>query len=210
MIRNKANAENPLIDLSIVDNDHLLARSENGTQEVLFKVNRAKSHLGFHIVRLKGFPITSDLALHFQINADATVKGLSGDYMTRVANGNGMVQVDWPGLWQRSKGDPMGTFALYCRASDEDEDDTLLHIWAEEGLVHPKVDGEWNYDQAKKWIAKWQDEFRTQSRLRLLRTETPEDLHEWVKWAANRGCQVDLYGIICLGVEWMSGGRSIA
>ena len=34
------------------------------------------------------------------------------------------------------------------------EDDTLLRIWVDENLPHPKVDGPWTLDRARAWIAR--------------------------------------------------------
>jgi len=84
------------------------------------------------------------------------VKTMALDYMTDTRDA---LKVTWKWLWHRGKGIPLGGFALYLKKSDDDPDDTMMSIWANEGLPHPKVNWEWNLEGVKKWLDEWKKEF---------------------------------------------------
>lgn len=180
-ITNIANAKMQLSNLEL-ENDKLIATSDNGTQQVVFSLVQQDQYLRFVIERLTGFPTNSGFILAFNMNAGPNMKVFSTDYMTDEYNTNNSVTVKWDYLWNRNKVNPLGSFALYYAKDNDNEDDILIKIWANEGLPHPKVKGEWTYKKAKDWIAKWQNMFADQSQF-ILEADNPTDLYAGVKYA---------------------------
>ncbi len=55
--------------------------------------------------------------------------------------------VDAPYVWN-----PHARFAIYERVDDDTEDETLLDLWVDEGLAHPRVNGSWDRPAARAWL----------------------------------------------------------
>ena len=86
------------------------------------------------------------------------------------------VQVDWFTLWNVWKGDDPGGFSIYTAETPEIEDESLLHIWADnEDIAHPDVE-DWNYETAKKWISDWQKLIKGRSAKVILEAESLDEL----------------------------------
>jgi hypothetical protein len=149
---------------------------------VTFDVTAADRYLAFRISRVEGVPKSSLLWLRFKMNTDWKMKTLPLDFMTKTAHWG--CDVSWPWLWTRGAGTPLGGFALYAPSDAADEDETLLHLWANEGLPHPKIEGEWTVERARAWLAEWQREFADQSQL-LITATTNAELYELADFAAK-------------------------
>jgi hypothetical protein len=126
------------------------------------------------------------VSLHLELNADARLRVTELDYMTRVQNERYGVRVHWSDLCRGAAGDPLGGVALYVRQDDADEDETLLQIWAQEKLPHPKVAGEWTVERARQWIHRWQQRFADRSQL-ILAGKSLTELREGVSFAQRAG-----------------------
>jgi hypothetical protein len=172
----------PLTNMFVRADGRLVARSASGAQEVIFNLHAAAKYLALRIEHLKGIPASASISLHFQANADPSVRVMDLDYMTWAHNDPGGVRVDWPYLWQLNPADPLGVFALYIKKIDADEDDTLLHIWVDERLPHPAVPGEWTLDSAREWVANWQHEFVDRSQM-IVEGNSLQDLYDVVPYA---------------------------
>lgn len=196
-----ANASKAVIDLPVVEirePGQLVVESDNGTQQIIFKVTEGEAYIGLQIERLKGIPQSSALTLHFEMNATGNVKALALDFMVpHLDRLKGRILVNFPFLYHRYADDPLGGFALYCPTDAYDEDDTLLHMWGELDLTHPDIDGEWNYEAAQKWMRQWLDEFSDQSRM-MFEADSLEDLYEGSKYAEAAG----LKGIYLMPWIW--------
>ena len=175
-----------LTKLSLPSDGRLLARSEDGAKEILFQVTRGQRHLAFRIERVEGVPPARLESLYFEMNAAPSVRVLDLDYMTLVDNRTDGVRVEWPEFWHRSPLDPLGGFAIYEQTGRDDEDATLLRLWAEEKLPHPKVEGAWTLDRARAWVADWQRRFADRSQL-ILAGRSIAELHEGVQFAHRAG-----------------------
>jgi hypothetical protein len=170
-----------LTNLTWYDNK-LTAVSENGTQSVVFSVNEKDAYLHFEIVSLKGIPRNCGLFLSFEMNCQDKVKPMETDYMTTARVNDGKLKVTWHFLWNRDKGNPLGSFALYYKKDDSSEDDIILRIWVDENLPHPDVPYEWTFEKAKQWVVRWQEMFADQSEF-ILEADNLQDLYEGVKYA---------------------------
>lgn len=169
-------------DVAVGADGRLTARSADGKQSVIFGVRAADRYLALRIEKLDGIPADPGTSLHFELNADARVRLTELDYMTRVQNEPYGVRAHWDDLWHRTPGEPLGGVALFVRQDEADEDETLLHIWTEEKLPHPKVQGEWTLERARAWVADWQKTFADRSQM-IVEGENLDELRAALPWA---------------------------
>ena len=175
-----------LTKLSLQPDGRLSARSDDGTKEILLRVTHGQRHLALRIERVVGVPPERLEELHFEMNSDPRLRVLDLDYMTEANNGDYGVRVAWPTFWHRSPQDPLGGFAIYEKTGDDDEDATLLRLWVEEKLPHPKVEGAWTVERARQWIEDWQRRFADRSQL-MLAGRSIAELREGVQFASRAG-----------------------
>ena len=187
----------PLSRLALAGDGRLTAASENGTQRVVFRVTCRQRCLAFRIERLIGIPTTGLYALRFELNASDAVVAMPLDYMTVDGGRPGQVRIRWPFLWNRDKSNPLGGFALYTRTGDADEDETILRIWVQEHLPHPKVDGEWDIETARRWVANWVGTFADRGRM-TVEAESVADLVE----AAGHARKAGIPGLYIMPWVW--------
>ena len=121
----------------------------------------------------KGQEVT---AFAFKLLTDGGVNVVPLDYMTQRFRHGTFVGATMPYLWAKSQGDPLGAFALSAPTDEADDDETLLHLWVNEGLPHPKVEGEWTIDRARQWLKDWQATFEDQSTM-ILGASSLEELY---------------------------------
>lgn len=171
----------PLVAIGVRDGQ-LLARSADAAQEVVFSVRSASRHLALRIEQLKGILLDHGWSLRFSLKANARVRATELDFMTTVSTAANEVRVEWRPLRHGGAADPLGGFALYVKQDDADEDETLLRIWVEEKLPHPKVPGEWTLDRARQWVADWQRLFADRSQM-ILEGDSLDELRASVAWA---------------------------
>ena len=146
-----------------------------GQPAVVFVVRAGERHLAFRLSELRGIEPSERESLRFTLIGGPDLRLLPLDYMTETTGGAGLLRVTWPALWNRHPSNPQGGFALYERTSDEDEDETLLRLWVEEGLPHPQVEGPWDLARARTWVREWQGRFADRSQL-ILAAKTPVEL----------------------------------
>lgn len=167
--------------------------NETNTQRVVFAVEEKDRYLTIRLKELYGIPKRIHLELNLGMRVSHNiVKRVALDYMTRDYK-KGIAQ--WPWLWWRGKDVPKGGIAIYLRKDDEDEDDTFLRIWAAEGLPHPKIKGEWNYDRAKKWIQDWKAKWSDISQSGIQFPESEQDFYDLLPYLKKAGTRIyHVYG----------------
>lgn len=196
-----SNASKADIHLPVVEirqPNQLILESSNGTQQITFKITEGDEYIALQIERLKGIPESSALTLHFEMNTTGNVKALALDFMVpHLDHLKGRIQVNFPFLYHRYPGDPLGGFALYCPENPFDEDEALLKMWGELDLPHPDIEGEWNVEVARKWMMVWLAEYSDQSRM-MFEADSLEDLYAGAKYAEAAG----LKGIYLMPWIW--------
>jgi hypothetical protein len=160
----------------------LTLQSADGSQTVVCRVRAADRYLVLRIEKLDGCPAPHGTALRFEANGSARMRVTELDYMTRVQNEPYGVRVHWDDIWQRAPGEPPGGLALFVRQDEADEDETLLHIWVQEKLPHPKVQGEWTLGRARAWVDEWQKLFADRSQM-ILEGGSLDELCAGLTWA---------------------------
>lgn len=176
----------PLDELSYQDGKLIVTAA--GQPKFTFAVKAGETHVGFRIERVENMPGDDKPVLGFQANFDHKVmpEVVPFDYMTVSpglwASVRCIIKVSWPYFWRRGESDPMGGFAFFVPQDDEDHNETLLRIWAQEGLPHPKVTGEWTVERARQWVAEWQKTFARCDQLTIT-AKRPEDLDVMVAYA---------------------------
>lgn len=201
--------EIPLCELEFLDGNILKCSSANRTQSVHWLVTPRERYCHFKLVRLEGIPAENVLTMHFGLNSERRVKAFDTDYMTFVLNRGGAdnagvehahenalvtrsvfdndVQVLCEFIWNRDKGNPLGSFALYTAASEDEEDDIILEIWANETLPHPRVEGAWTHGRARAWVAEWHRRFAQRNQM-MIEGDSLEELYEGAEYARRAGC----------------------
>lgn len=92
------------------------------------------------------------------------------------------ISVSWPYLWSRGADDPLGGFAFFLPRDDDDHNESLLHIWAEENLPHPKIGRQLDARRARQWVEQWQKTFTRRDQL-IISAKKPADLDVLIDYA---------------------------
>ena len=172
----------PLTHL-LYDGKHLTA-SNGRKAKIIFEVSATDRYVAFKMKSLEGISKESLLWLQFKMNTSVKTKAYALDYMCGVGKQGNSITINWYWLWNNSANNPLGGFALYSPTCEEDEDETLLHLWANEGLPHPKVKGDWNLDTARKWLLDWQTQFADVSKMNIT-AKANEDLYKLADYASQ-------------------------
>lgn len=186
--------------------DRLMAVGPDGLPRVTFVVRTSDTHVSLRIERMEAVPAAREVSLHFHFNVVEPVGLLELDYMTEAqvahpftfaaqidspdrspvktedTRASGKATVDWHHVWNRNPVNPLGGFAIYCPRDPQDEDDTILRIWTEENLPHPRVAGSWTWEAARDYVARWTQQHADPSRF-WIQASTPEELYEAVPYA---------------------------
>lgn len=91
------------------------------------------------------------------------------------------------GVLRRSEGNPLGSIAMWYPENEEQDDEVLYQVWANEGMPHPKVDGAWTVARAKQWVADYIQMRRELSTMMVIGPRKPEDLKPLVDEAKTFG-----------------------
>jgi hypothetical protein len=175
-----------------MENGKLVASCGGGLPRVTFRIRQAERYLALRIERMEAVPAAREYSMHFRMNLVRPISVLALDYMTEAGPpGSAQVAVDWPHTWNRNQQNPIGGFALYLPRDEADEDETLLNIWANEGLPHPRVKGQWDVAAAHAWINEWLAQYSDQSRF-WLSARTAAELYAAVPYAEKAGVR-DVY-----------------
>lgn len=98
---------------------------------------------------------------------------------------------------------PLGGFALYEYADPAQEDNTLLSLWVDEGLPHPKVAGPWNRAAANAWLDAWIAMAYDTSYLNIVPTSLAEHSQFLAAAAAMDAKAIYLWNLIWRGEYWL-------
>lgn len=91
------------------------------------------------------------------------------------------------GVLRRSERNPLGSIAMWYPEDEEEDDEMLYQVWANESIPHPKVDGEWTVARAKEWIADYIQMRQELSTMMVIGPRKPEDLQPLVDEAKKFG-----------------------
>ncbi len=167
--------------------DELIASAGPGTPRVTFAVTAGQTHIGFRIVSVENVAPGDKPVLGFRADFDNVCpQVVPFDYMT-VSPGEWaakrcFVSVSWPYLWRRGADDPLGGFAIFVPRDDDDHNESLLRVWTEESLPHPRIAGEWTLDRARQWVEEWRKTFARCDQLTIC-AKKPEDLDVLIDYA---------------------------
>jgi hypothetical protein len=191
-MQQRGEGDEVLLDQCVIqEGGRLLATTRDGAQGVVLELTETARYVAFRIIELRGIDAEVFGCLEFSLNARPCVRVMELDYMTEIENHDDHVRVSWPYLKHGGDHNPYGGFALYVARDEDDEDDTMLRIWANEGLPHPKVDGPWNLEAARRLVEEWQSRYADQSQF-YLAARNPEELYDGVPYAERAGVR-DVY-----------------
>lgn len=186
MVKNAEGKEEvvPLSDLRLDGSDRLIARSADQRRHVVFKITRGSRHIGLRIASLSGIAAGSEglRVAFFNIAGKRRFRAIDLDWMAEIAGGHNWFEFRWGHLDHPVAPGNLGGMAFYTAADDADEDEALLHIWVEEQMAHPKVDGDWTLERARAWMKNWQSMFADRSQM-ILEGESLEELRAGIPYA---------------------------
>lgn len=176
----------PLTSLESKDN-HLIASAGPDTPRVTFAVTAGQTHIGFRIKNVEHVAPGDKPVLGFRADfTNVCPQVVPFDYMTvsrgEWASKRCFISVSWPYLWSRGPDDPLGGFAFFIPRDDDDHNESLLRIWTEEPLPHPKIAGPWTLEHARQWVKEWQETFARGDQLTIC-AKKPEDLDVLIDYA---------------------------
>ncbi|MEI8309702.1 MAG: hypothetical protein WCH98_02995 [Verrucomicrobiota bacterium] len=181
-----AEGKDTTVNLSKVSLEKNILTAEQDGIRVDFEIVPKERYIVFRIRGVQEPAEKKLLRLSFNIWSDIPGSLIPLDWMTTGLAHNINLKAEWPSIWGRNANEPAGSFALYYPEDEADEDETLLHLWANEGLPHPMVDGAWTVERARKWLADWQNQFVDQSTM-IVQAETSQDLYKLADYAAALG-----------------------
>ena len=157
--------------------ERLLVGSEKGWPRFTFDITRQGHYLALKLKRVEGLPVVSLASLQFEMRCiGKEVHVLELDYMTKAEQRGTTITVDFNYLWHRMAGDPLGGFALYVAANDEEEDNALFDIWCGEDLPKPTIGEPWTKDRARRWIDDYHAQFHDVTTM-ILSAQSEEELY---------------------------------
>jgi hypothetical protein len=164
----------------------LILTAEDKTRATL-AVNAGQNYFSFRLEKLENVPKDSQPVLNFRLNFNnALAEFVPFDYMcltsTRWASIRYFGTATWPYLWRRGDRDPLGGFAFFVPQGEDDHNETMLRVWTEEKMPHPKVEGEWTYERAKAWVQEWEETF-ADGNILTISAEKPEQLDPLLEYA---------------------------
>jgi len=170
--------------------------------KAIFDVKATDRYITFRIKRVEGCPNTYPFLMQFKMNTQDYARTRALDYMTESRDSmpkrsGGSVNCWWSWLWSPNKDSILGGFALFAPSSLEEEDETLLQLWVNEGIPHPKVKGEWTMEKAREWLAEWQKKFADESTMQIT-AKSNQDLYTLADYAAK----MDMKGIYMHTDTW--------
>jgi len=176
----------PLTSLESKDGD-LIASAGPDTPRFTLAVIAGSTHIGFRIKQVENVPASEKPILSFRANFNNVCPEVVPlDYMTASrgewARKRAFILVSWPYLWHRGPDDPLGGFVFFIPRDDDDHNDSLLRIWTEENLPHPKIAGPWTLERARQWVKDWQETFTNCDQLTIC-AKKPEDLEILIDYA---------------------------
>ncbi|MBL7106335.1 MAG: hypothetical protein ISS77_01845 [Phycisphaerae bacterium] len=167
------------------------------------KFDGADDYMTVHFTHMEGFALARE-KLKFKIftNGEA-VQALALDYMVSVRNIRTFVELDRVSLWETSATNALGAFALYEYVDPAQEDETLLDLWVDEGLPHPKVEGVWDRAAAEAWLEEWIDMAYDTSYLNIV-PDTYAEHYDYLPYAEKMSAKaMYLWNLIWRGEYWL-------
>ncbi len=156
-----------------------------GEVKVSFDVKSHSDYISFRVKEVEESFKGELLKLRFGIGNSQNVAIYPLDWMCGEYR-PGDRSIEWPWIWGRNSENPLGSFALMLFDNDEQHDDTLLRIWANEELPHPQYGKSWDYEAAKSHLANWQRIFEDQSTM-ILQPVDNADLYRLADYAKSIG-----------------------
>lgn len=176
VVSDKTGAEKS-VQLNTVNWNGNILTTSSGDLKIQIMVKEEARYFVFRILSVQELGDQRLLRFSVKISTKNPSEVVPLDYVTTCATARmNAQQVELPWIWGRNDKDPLGSFALFFPIDDMDYDEILLHLWANEGLPHPKVEGEWTADRARAWLKDWQARFVDQSTM-IVNSSSPEELY---------------------------------
>jgi len=165
-----------------VQGDVLRAATADGAVWVAFALAEHDRYTTLTIESWQGIADRPGMSLHVTAPADRPLQFTELDYMGSFSEREGVRRISWLSPSKHFGVNPPGAFALFEAESDEEHDETLLHIWVNENQPHPNTGGAWDLDYTRQWLADWQATFGKRSQM-VVNGESLQELYDLVPYA---------------------------
>lgn len=174
----------PLNVVSQANAGSLIAQSADGTRQATFSLSSSPRHLALRLTNIHGIVAGKDslrVSL-FGNEKSRRWRAIELDWMTETRDFTTGFVCAWKYLDQSVAPGNLGGVALFTAASDAEEDEILLRLWIDEKLPHPRIDGDWTVERARKWLQEWQKTFADRSQL-ILEGQSLDELRAGLAYA---------------------------
>ncbi|MBR4072527.1 MAG: hypothetical protein IKK24_01175 [Clostridia bacterium] len=141
---------------------------------VKLAVQYTDKYITFTVMSVTNYPINDFIKLEIdQKVSNNMAKGMALDFMTKSVSLLGVMfdnlaeSIKSPLTPTNPTGNPLGKFAYYVAADEEDEDDTIMRLWVNENMPRPYVENlekKWTLSFAREWLDGWVEELGAQGR----------------------------------------------
>jgi hypothetical protein len=160
----------------------LCVATADGSVRVEFAIEERERYATFTVREWQGIADTAGASLQVSVPSNSGLQLTELDYMGSYSERDGVRQISWGSPSQHFGVNPAGAFAAFVAESDEDHDETLLHIWINENQPHPNSGEAWTLDYARQWLADWQTTFGKRSQM-VINGESLQELYDLVPYA---------------------------
>jgi len=162
--------------------DRLKAKSVGGSAWVEFDVNEYDRYITLTIKDWQGIADGPGKSLQVSISGNDALHMTELDYMSTCHTKDGVSILEWLSPQKHFGRNPPGSFAVFKADTDEEHDETLLHIWVEQNQPHEHVAGEWTLERARTWLTDWQELFASRSQM-VVNADSLQELYDLVPYA---------------------------
>lgn len=162
----------------------LLAQSADGMRQASFSLSSSANHLALRLSSHRGIRPGKDtlrVALYGS-GKSRRWRAIELDWMAETRDfTTGFVCV-WKYLDQAVAPENFGSMAILTATTDAEEDESLLRLWVDEMVPHPRVEGEWTVERARAWLQDWQRTFADRSQI-ILEGQSLDELRAGLAYA---------------------------
>lgn len=200
-IRDQAGKQRDVL-LRVASAEETRLQLSHESVEVRVEMTATDRYLAMRVQSVQSADGAEVIGLGFRLLVHGGVSVTPLDYMTEQGTRGRWVGAVMPYHWAGSQVDPLGAFAISMSTRPEEQDETLLHLWVNEGLPRPKVQGDWTIPRARRWLAEWQAGFVDQSTM-VLGASSLEELYRLTDKAKALGMKrVYLHTDVWRGEYW--------
>ena len=133
------------LNSAVKQGDKLIFSNSDNQVRVTFVVRNKRDYITLQLVKVE--TPKGEHGTNLEISDIPGLRMFPLD--AEVLRGRG--KMTFASLLKRSERTKLGSVAIWYPENEEIDDEILYKVWVDEKLPHPKIEGEWTVEQAKKW-----------------------------------------------------------